>query len=130
LRFHTGEMLVTIVLRVAITPFLGIELWHFLAYEMILLPFLLVQHGNIRITELIDRPFRPIIATNRMHHVHHSQKEYNTNFGSILSIWDRLFGSYQEPKNIEKIKYGLANNMLRQESLGTLLVMPFEKRKK
>lgn len=44
------------------------------------------------------------LVTPRYHHVHHSTDEthYTKNLASIFPIWDRLFGTYQNPDSIEK----------------------------
>jgi sterol desaturase/sphingolipid hydroxylase (fatty acid hydroxylase superfamily) len=54
-----------------------------------------IQHGNIRLPEWIERLLRPVLVTTDMHRIHHSVKfdEANSNYGAVLSIWDRLFGT-------------------------------------
>ena len=39
---------------------------------------------------------KPVVITLDLHLVHHSisYDEANANFGAVLSIWDRLFGTY------------------------------------
>jgi sterol desaturase/sphingolipid hydroxylase (fatty acid hydroxylase superfamily) len=65
-------------------------------------------------TERIDKMWRPFefaFNTPSHHRVHHaSQGSYlDRNFGGILIIWDRLFGSF-EPE-IERPVYGLTKNI-------------------
>lgn len=65
-------------------------------------------------TELIDKLWAPIefvFNTPSHHRVHHgSQQQYlDTNYGGILIIWDRLFGSF-EPEG-EQVRYGLTKNI-------------------
>ena len=45
-----------------------------------------------------------LIVTPRYHHVHHSDKpiHYCANFGSLLTAWDRLFGTYFDPEKVEQ----------------------------
>jgi len=59
-------------------------------------------HGNIR-TNL--GPLRYLLVTPQSHRVHHSveARHFDTNFGAILSIWDRLFrtryrGDHEYPR--------------------------------
>lgn len=49
-------------------------------------------HGNIR-TNL--GPLRFVLVTPQSHRIHHSieRSHRDTNFGSLFSIWDRLFGT-------------------------------------
>jgi sterol desaturase/sphingolipid hydroxylase (fatty acid hydroxylase superfamily) len=46
----------------------------------------------------LERALRYVLVTPDMHRVHHSvlSAEHNSNFSFSLSLWDRLFGSYQE----------------------------------
>ena len=55
-----------------------------------------VTHGNTRMPEWLERVLQPVVITLDLHLVHHSVSydEANANFGAILSIWDRLFGTY------------------------------------
>jgi sterol desaturase/sphingolipid hydroxylase (fatty acid hydroxylase superfamily) len=54
------------------------------------------QHANLRFPETADRALRALIVTPGMHRVHHSEAiaEQNSNYGTIFSLWDRLFGTY------------------------------------
>ena len=65
-------------------------------------------------TEAIDKLPRPIewfFNTPSHHRVHHgSQEQYlDRNYGGILIIWDRMFGSF-EPED-ERVRYGLTKNI-------------------
>jgi sterol desaturase/sphingolipid hydroxylase (fatty acid hydroxylase superfamily) len=55
-----------------------------------------LQHGNIRAPEGFERWLQPVLVTVDMHRIHHSVsfEEANSNYGAVLSIWDRLFGTY------------------------------------
>jgi sterol desaturase/sphingolipid hydroxylase (fatty acid hydroxylase superfamily) len=55
-----------------------------------------VQHGNIRLPERLERYLQPVLITTDLHRVHHSVvfEQANANYGSVFSIWDRLFGTY------------------------------------
>ena len=65
-------------------------------------------------TEVIDRLPKPIEAvfnTPSHHRVHHgaNQQYLDKNYGGILIIWDKLFGTF-EPE-VRRIKYGLTKNI-------------------
>jgi sterol desaturase/sphingolipid hydroxylase (fatty acid hydroxylase superfamily) len=55
-----------------------------------------VQHGNIRLPERLERWLQPVLVTVDMHRIHHSVvfEQANSNYGAVLSVWDRLFGTY------------------------------------
>jgi sterol desaturase/sphingolipid hydroxylase (fatty acid hydroxylase superfamily) len=49
-----------------------------------------------------------VFVTPRYHHIHHSDDpaHYVANLGSLLTIWDRLFGTYVNPDEVEEISFG------------------------
>jgi sterol desaturase/sphingolipid hydroxylase (fatty acid hydroxylase superfamily) len=55
-----------------------------------------IQHGNIRLPESLERLLQPVLVTIDMHRIHHSVifEQANSNYGAVLSVWDRLFGSF------------------------------------
>ena len=108
-RFHTGEMLLSLLARVMVLPLIGASLPQLLLYEAISLPVILFHHSNLRISGPADRALRWLIVTPWMHYVHHSrwQPETDSNYTSFLSVWDRLFGSFRLRENPEEIQLGL-----------------------
>jgi sterol desaturase/sphingolipid hydroxylase (fatty acid hydroxylase superfamily) len=129
-RFHTGEMVFSILARLAVLPLLGITVPQLLLYETISLPVILFHHSNLRISNRADRCLRWLIATPRMHYVHHSrwQPETDSNYTSFLSIWDRLFGSFRLREKPAEISLGLDGYEERQwRQLPGMLAAPFRK---
>lgn len=57
--------------------------------------------------------FEKVFNTASAHRVHHgsNRKYLDRNHGSILIIWDRLFGTYQEEDEQEPVVYGLTKNI-------------------
>ncbi len=55
-----------------------------------------VTHGNTRLPGWLERLLQLVVITLDLHLVHHSvaYDEANSNFGAVLSVWDRLFGTY------------------------------------
>lgn len=56
-----------------------------------------------------------LLVTPRTHHIHHSEQRdhYNSNFGVILSIWDRLFGTFTNPDRVDPagIRFGTGEKL-------------------
>ena len=51
-----------------------------------------------------------IFVTPRYHHIHHSNDpgHYMSNFGSLFTVWDRLFGTYLNPEEVKQdISFGI-----------------------
>lgn len=96
LRFHPLEILLSGIYKIFLIYLLGPTAEVFLLYEVLLNGFALFNHGNFRISPKLDKWLRWIIVTPAMHYPHHSPKKEltNMNFGNILSIWDRIFGTY------------------------------------
>jgi sterol desaturase/sphingolipid hydroxylase (fatty acid hydroxylase superfamily) len=55
--------------------------------------------------------FEFVLNTPSHHRVHHGANEVylDRNYGGILIIWDRIFGSYQD--ETERVRYGLTKNV-------------------
>ena len=69
--------------------------------------------GVIGHTQWIRRlgPFEYIFVTPSSHRVHHGSNEsyIDKNYGNLLIIWDRLFGTFAE--EIEQVKFGIRDNV-------------------
>ena len=69
--------------------------------------------GIVGHTQIIKNlgPFEYIFNTPSHHRVHHgSNKQYiDKNYGNLLIVWDRMFGTFEPEK--ESVKYGLVKNV-------------------
>jgi sterol desaturase/sphingolipid hydroxylase (fatty acid hydroxylase superfamily) len=67
-----------------------------LSYGLAVFGTAALQHGNVRLPERVERLLQPVLVTVDMHRIHHSVvfDEANSNYGAVLSLWDRLFGTY------------------------------------
>lgn len=72
-----------------------------------------MTHGNIRFPEWLERGLQPVVITLDLHLVHHSvvYEEANSNFGAVLSIWDRLFGTFTSAprERVDQFAFGIQN---------------------
>jgi len=110
----------TIAMRICILE--SIVIWIFLV-PMILIGFnpfqtivafiLVVQYQTWIHTKHIGKLHwvEGVLNTPSAHRVHHgsNSKYIDKNFGSVLMIWDKLFGTYQ--KEQETVIYGLTENI-------------------
>lgn len=130
-RFHTLEIVMSMIARLAVLPLIGVTMPQLVFYEAVSLMIVLFHHSNIRVPENIDRALRWLVVTPRMHWVHHSRKqpETDSNYSSFLSVWDRIFWSFRLRDKPEQIKLGL-DGWQEQEwrSFGGMLLAPFRKR--
>jgi sterol desaturase/sphingolipid hydroxylase (fatty acid hydroxylase superfamily) len=69
--------------------------------------------GIIGHTQIINKlgPLEWIFNTPSHHRVHHGSNEQyiDKNYGNLLIIWDRIFGTFEPEK--ESVKYGLVKNV-------------------
>ena len=67
-------------------------------------------------TEVISKlgPLEFIFNTPSHHRVHHGRNPYciDKNYGGILIIWDRLFGTFAAERDDEEIAYGLVHSFV------------------
>lgn len=110
-RFHTVEMLLSMLIKSLFILLLGAPPAGVLLFEFLLNAASLFNHSNVRIPLWLDKILRLLIVTPDMHRIHHSvvPVEMNGNFGFIFSVWDRVLVTYRaQPKEgQEKMKVGL-----------------------
>lgn len=126
-RFHPGEILFSLGVKLGLVLLLGASAWSVLVFELLLSSSALVTHARIALPQSVDRSLRWIIVTPKMHEIHHSQEiaETNSNYGFFLAIWDRLFRTYITTP-AEPLVIGLKTTATKmpRESLWRLLLWP------
>lgn len=107
-RFHLGEHILSSMARLAFIPLLGLNIRMILAYDVLLLAAVMFHHADISLG-CWDQRLRWFMVTPDMHKIHHSsyQPETDSNYATILSLWDRLGNSYRMRSDPGKITFGL-----------------------
>lgn len=107
-RFHIGEITLSALIRIPLIFIFGIRFGEIVIYETLLFAVVQFHHANIRLPESIERILSQIIVTPNIHRVHHSRVrlETDSNFSSLLSFWDRAFGTGRQT-NLDKLQMGL-----------------------
>ena len=97
-RFHTIEIILSMLIKFATILLLGPPVIAVILFEIILNATAMFNHSNIGLPAGIDRTLRWFLVTPDMHRVHHSieDDEANSNFGFSLTWWDRIFGTYRD----------------------------------
>jgi sterol desaturase/sphingolipid hydroxylase (fatty acid hydroxylase superfamily) len=95
-RFHTFEIVFSMLIKWLVIFLLGPALLAVLVFETLLNGMAVFNHANVRLPLKLDRVLRKLVITPDLHRVHHSilRNETNSNYGFNLSIWDRIFGTY------------------------------------
>ena len=122
------EILISELLRLQLFMLMGAGIEHLLLYSLLMTPVIEFHHSNITIPPALDRLARLIIPSPMMHRLHHStlKSEHNTNYGSMLSVWDRLFGTFLIKDNLDDLHLGLDHESdPNKQQLIPLLLRPF-----
>lgn len=108
MRFHVVELGLSFVFRMILYPLFGITSLLVILFSTIHFSMIIFHHSNIKISPKLDKVVRLFITSPGMHRIHHSNKweETNSNYTSILSCWDWVFGSYVH-KAKEEIHFGI-----------------------
>ncbi len=128
IRHHPLEDITSIltisVLAFVLTPSLGTMLATFLLTTLIDL----FNHSRIEVPARLSTMLEWVIATPRVHRVHHSPLAIQTdsNYGGTFTFWDRLFGTYrcEQAAGMGLDHEGLAGRNSRD--FDTLLIEPFK----
>jgi sterol desaturase/sphingolipid hydroxylase (fatty acid hydroxylase superfamily)/rhodanese-related sulfurtransferase len=108
-RFHIGEIVCSSLLRIPVILLLGVGFKELVVYETLMFAVVQFSHANIGLPRWLETALGWVIVTPSMHRVHHSRvrSETDSNYSSCLSIWDRLFLTWNWSDDVRKIKYGL-----------------------
>lgn len=131
LRFHTLEILLSMLLKMAVVWVLGPPAAAVVVFEVLLNALAVFNHSNAALPLRIDRWLRLAVVTPDMHRIHHSwhPDEHNSNYGFNLTLWDRWFGTYRaEPKDGHlHMTLGLADFRAPEwRRLDRMLLQPFQ----
>ena len=109
LRFHPGELLLALPLRLVMVAALGLPVMAVIVFEVIFAFSNFFEHGNINIPHRVERALGRVVVTPALHRRHHSRelRLLDTNYGTIFSFWDRLFGSYGSNRSEVRVETGL-----------------------
>jgi sterol desaturase/sphingolipid hydroxylase (fatty acid hydroxylase superfamily) len=85
----------------------------------------LFHHSNISLTPRFEKLLSRVIITPSIHWVHHHavRSDTDSNYGTVFSFWDRMFGSRSRTKRRFGMEIGVEGKP--EESLGQLLLHPF-----
>jgi sterol desaturase/sphingolipid hydroxylase (fatty acid hydroxylase superfamily) len=131
LRFHPAELLLSQLYKLSLYALLGAPWVAVVAFEILLSAGALWTHANLRLAPRLSAALGWLLVTPDLHRVHHSVHvdETHRNYGTLLSLWDRLFASYRaQPRDGHRgMRIGLAEfRHPSQQVLGPLLMQPLQ----
>jgi sterol desaturase/sphingolipid hydroxylase (fatty acid hydroxylase superfamily) len=128
LRFHAGEMLLSVPWRAAQVLVFGVSQRGLTLWQTLTLMEIIFHHSNVRLPADLERRLCRLIVTPRMHGIHHSivREETDSNWSTIFSWPDRLHKTLKLNVPQEKITIGVPAFQNPDElTIGKLLKIPF-----
>ncbi len=109
IRFHPGELLLSLPVRLSAVVVLGAPPESVLFFELVFAVANLVEHGDINLPARLEQRLAQVLITPALHRRHHSKQltELNTNFGTIFSLWDRWCGTLLASGSAAEVATGL-----------------------
>jgi sterol desaturase/sphingolipid hydroxylase (fatty acid hydroxylase superfamily) len=127
LRFHFGEVVLSSLVRAVVIFILAVPLTSVVVFETLVLVSALFHHSNVKLPSWFERVLGWIVVTPAIHWVHHHaiRRDTDSNYSTILSIWDRLFASCSLHKRSADMKIGVEDGA--ECGLPGLIVRPFHR---
>lgn len=124
-RFHPGELLLSLPIRLLAVVLIGAPAIAVVVFEVIFAFANLVEHGNIGLPLWFEQRVAGLLVTPALHRRHHASRrpELDSNFGTILTLWDRLLGTYGQSSSAARFETGLPNGA-RAITVGEALLLP------
>ncbi len=128
LRFHFGELALSVPWRAAQIMVIGVSPISYLAWQAFVFPSIIFHHSNLELPIGVERWLNRLIVTPRMHGIHHSivEEETNSNWSSGLIVWDWLHGTLKLNVPLDEITIGVpAYRESEEVTLKKVLELPF-----
>jgi sterol desaturase/sphingolipid hydroxylase (fatty acid hydroxylase superfamily) len=109
-RFHPLENLFRFAANALAILAFGIPPGAVFATALLVMVFDVWEHADIRVPAPLAR-LAPWLITPELHRLHHSIEaaHNNRNLGTVLTVWDRLFGTYAPPEELDRVTgFGLS----------------------
>lgn len=130
LRHHPVESIIRGIfffIGIAIT---GAPVYAVMIFQTMLVLATQITHANISLPKWLDTAASYIFVSPNMHKVHHHWKlpYTDSNYGGVLSIWDRLLGTFMKLES-KDLRYGLDHYYPNEkdEDFSLLMKKPFQK---
>jgi sterol desaturase/sphingolipid hydroxylase (fatty acid hydroxylase superfamily) len=109
LRFHPVELVLSIGARAIPIAILGAGPGLVILHEVLLQAATAFHHANLALPPALDRALTAVIVTPRMHGIHHSDRarDLDSNWGVVLSLWDRMAGTLRLDVPQDAIRIGI-----------------------
>jgi len=108
-RFHTGEVVLSSAAKLGVVAALGLPAAGLVAFEVTLLACAQFQHANVSLPVRVERMLWRTFVPPAMHRIHHApdRSDTDSNFGTILTLWDAAFGTLNRRRRDGAPAFGL-----------------------
>lgn len=112
LRFHPGELLLALPVRLFAIAFLGVPPLGVVVFEIVFGTMNLFVHGNIKLGRASESALARLFITPALHRLHHARdtSDLNSNFGTVFSLFDRLAGTLRASDSRRVFATGLPDS--------------------
>jgi sterol desaturase/sphingolipid hydroxylase (fatty acid hydroxylase superfamily) len=126
-RFHPGEVLISALTRAPVVTACDINLTSLVIFDALALAAALFHHSNLRLPPRAEAALRWVVVTPSHHWVHHHavRADTDSNYGLLLTLWDRLFGSVSPNRRTHDMPIGAEGET--DQPLLRLLLCPFRR---
>lgn len=126
IRFHFGEIFFASFARAIVIILFAIPFTSIVIFEALVFVFSLFHHSNITLPKNTERMIAKIIVTPSLHWVHHHaiRRDTDSNYGTILSVWDRIFKTRSATQRFADMPIGVEG--LKDKDFSKLVVRPFK----
>jgi sterol desaturase/sphingolipid hydroxylase (fatty acid hydroxylase superfamily) len=131
-RFHCGELMLSVLFRVAQVLLFGVAPATLLVFEIVFETAGQFHHSNWRLPVKFEERLQRVLVTPRMHGIHHSvvREQTDSNWGTIFNWWDRLHRTLRLDIQQDSLTIGVPGWRDEQElTLLYLWKMPFGKQR-
>jgi sterol desaturase/sphingolipid hydroxylase (fatty acid hydroxylase superfamily) len=128
LRFHPGELLLSLPIRAGAVVLLGAPPFGVALFELVFAAANVLEHGNFDLPAWLERALGRAVITPALHRLHHSRlrREHDSNFGTIFSLWDRVGRSFGASTSAARFATGEPGLGARDPvSFAAMLAAPF-----
>jgi sterol desaturase/sphingolipid hydroxylase (fatty acid hydroxylase superfamily) len=130
IRQHPGESVIRYAFLTVFACAIGASPAAFAVYRGLVALAGLLEHANLRVPLGLDRALSLVFTWPHLHKVHHSRDRRftDTNYGNLVSWWDRLLGTFTPSRHGTAVAYGLdgLDEAATQTTAG-LLALPFRR---
>jgi hypothetical protein len=125
-----GEVLFSSVAKLGAVAALGIPPAGLVVFEVAMLACAQLEHANIRIPARLEPILWRTFVPPAMHRLHHApnRRDTDSNFGTILTLWDSLLGTMNRREADEEPSFGIPQMRdPKALSLVLLAALPFRR---